>query len=110
MPEQNWTKEPWNALDDRPNDKLAGFVVMDSMGFMVADCNIFGPGHNEENDRNRANHRRIVACVNALAGVADPEAFMKAVQRLTDVAIAGDSTQGELHQAAEVLAALKETP
>jgi len=63
---ERWTPEPWKAERER-----SGFIN-DSRGGWLADTTTDRP---EAEDR--ANRDRIVACVNALAGVADPAQFVK---------------------------------
>ena len=76
---QAWTPEPWSAD--------AGYVFGQVPGGRpngegIARCHGSAGArngeHTQENDY--ANAARIVACVNALAGVEDPAAFVEAVQ------------------------------
>lgn len=47
-------------------------------GRMVFEC------HDEGDEQNGVDATRIVACVNALAGIADPEAFMRFLRAYAD--------------------------
>lgn len=68
----NHTPEPWE-LDTHPRD-----VISASGKFIARAQGRFG------DDAADANARRIVACVNALAGIPDPAAFVKAARALAD--------------------------
>jgi hypothetical protein len=58
----DWTKEPWSACE--PTDTL--HAIRAKSGRVVADV-----GYSDTDTQNRANARRICACVNALEGLND---------------------------------------
>ena len=59
------TPEPWSVADDQV---WPGAVVVDGDLNMICDANIFGTNAPSE-EGNLANADRIVACVNACAGL-----------------------------------------
>ena len=73
------TKEPWEVVAMRG---LAVCVVQE------ADHGVLISIDGQENSLN--DMKRIVACVNALAGVEDPEAFMRDVREFAALNV-GDS-------------------
>lgn len=80
-PEQDWTPEPWkegrlsNAATRRVFMKDDLYEIQDASGSHIASLYCFNRPHDVE----RANLDRIVACVNALAGIADPAAALPGV-------------------------------
>lgn len=67
------TPEPWVYDEDRAAVRFDGRgnpVEGDRIGCIICE------------PQKRSDGRRIVACVNALAGVADPAAFVKAAREL----------------------------
>lgn len=77
------TKEPWrfnNGKNSFPNGVIGG----ECDALVICEvCDqweelFFADGNHRDNGH------RIVACVNALAGIADPAAFLAAVRKLLD--------------------------
>ena len=71
MAEQKHTPEPWHQF---------AFEVYDGDNCIIADC-----GYAEDiigKDGMKANAARIVACVNALAGIENPEEWVKQAKLL----------------------------
>lgn len=66
------TKEPWKA--DEQTVRSEG---PDCRRLLVCDISVRGRPYNETYDEAVANAARIVACVNAMAGIDDPVAFMR---------------------------------
>lgn len=67
------TKEPWNIFS---------FEIYDEREQIIADC-----GYSDDVftlDGCKANAKRIVACVNAMAGIENPEEYMKTMQEVHD--------------------------
>jgi hypothetical protein len=65
--EYKHTPEPWQAID------LCGFDVH-ADGKLIA---VVYPCGQQNAEIREANARRIVACVNAMAGIEDPQLFMR---------------------------------
>lgn len=77
-------KEPWeiNGCDwDEETDQAIGCQVTDSEFYFVASCE-----GGRSSDHDNANARRIVDCVNALAGIPDPAAFVEAARGMAEAA------------------------
>lgn len=85
---QAWTKEPWH-YEDGPNfrslTRFSTYSVLggDSHGLPLAEV---GAGHEDIHTRNEdsnalSNAARIVACVNALANIPDPAAFVERAKK-----------------------------
>lgn len=72
MSEQKWTKEPWDVHKWRI---CAGV----ESGNSTLVCDTAWNKKTREVAANKANAARIVACVNALAGIPDPAAFVSHV-------------------------------
>lgn len=85
MSESKWTPTPWRvgASSGGYMKDFPGHVVDQPGERLVA--NTCGYSTNTDNgehvDENHANAERIVACVNALAGVGDPQAFVEAASK-----------------------------
>jgi len=74
MTDMKHTKEPWAWSGETALFGLAGEQIID-----YADYE--GMWFSRYDDaKDQANRDRIVACVNALAGIEDPEAFMRDVR------------------------------
>ena len=73
----NHTKEPWVEGQDEDGDIVFASQFID----VVADTS------RDDGDRQTAfaNARRIVACVNACAGITDPSAIQDALRDLQDL-------------------------
>lgn len=77
-----WTPEPWSVAPSG--------AILDPMGFRIEDvCS-------------KANQARIVACVNACAGISDPAAVIKAAR---DVVARYESDDKYFSQAVHALEA-----
>jgi hypothetical protein len=80
MAEQNWTPEPWEV--DTVEDGPSGDVIARGMR------QVGGSGINkgiEIEMFEEADADRIVACVNAMAGIEDPEEFVRTAKYHKDV-------------------------
>ena len=75
-------KEPW-VIDDCNRDLIC---VMGPDGVYDYIANADGPGNERTHEERSANAARIVACVNALAGVADPAAAVKRWKAIEEAA------------------------
>jgi hypothetical protein len=73
------TPEPWvsRAVVDRHDFNATAADVQGPHGEFVADCG--------SHEHATANGRRIVSCVNALAGVANPEAVPQMIEALRKI-------------------------
>ena len=72
------TPEPW-VFDDRP-DIDTNFYSGDATGSIIGGCQEYTFARRDIEER-RANARRIVTCVNACAGMADPAAEIAELKR-----------------------------
>ena len=79
------TPEPW-VFDDRP-DIDTNFYSDDATGSIIGGCQEYTFAHRDIEER-RANARRIVTCVNACAGMADPAAEIAELKRQRDELLA----------------------
>lgn len=73
-----WTKEPWESFE------ASGVTAVQQAGVFTPPV-ISWQGFDDSDrtiEEHRANARRIVACVNALAGIPDPAAFMAEVREV----------------------------
>ena len=74
-----WTKEPWHC-----DDGMRRTAIVDSDGRQVAMATGEAPMHDQRgastSEIQAANAARIVACVNALAGIPDPAAAIEEVR------------------------------
>jgi len=75
------TPEPWVA-DDR-HDLETNFYSDDATGSIIGGCQEYMFAHRDIEER-RANARRIVTCINACAGMADPAAEIAELKRQRD--------------------------
>ena len=75
------TPEPW-VFDDRP-DIDTNFYSDDATGSIIGECQEYTFAHRDIEER-RANASRIVTCVNACAGMADPAAEIAELKRQRD--------------------------
>lgn len=71
MTDQKHTKEPWKISDD--SDYPEATIMTDQK--LIADANIFGAGSSKKT--NMTNAKRIVECVNACAGIENPQDLRK---------------------------------
>lgn len=71
MSEQKHTPEPWHQF---------AFEVYDDDNCIIADCGYAADVFGKEGMK--ANAARIVACVNALAGIENPEEWVKEAKEL----------------------------
>lgn len=101
------TKEPWSVF-------VAGHTTQIDKGVVPhgsRPCVVSWGGFDSSDlplRVNRANARRIVACVNALAGIENPTAFVEAARGMRDVLVkAGDFIQ-PFNRAEELLAQVDE--
>jgi uncharacterized coiled-coil protein SlyX len=95
MAEQKWTKEPWETCilpndsewgvhaPNHPDAKKSGAPAPHHMSHGITICRgMTGPNR-------KPNAERIAECVNALAGIEDPEAFVKSAaeqdKRIADI-------------------------
>jgi hypothetical protein len=76
------TKEPWVVCGTSRNGCTCGYIFGDNGEAYVAQAltirNNVDPVASE--DAAKDNARRIVACVNAFAGIPDPQAYVAAVE------------------------------
>lgn len=85
------TAEPWEARPaiDLTNKPTGNWVInarpqgRSTLPPRIAQCPVDDPSPNPE-----GNARRIVACVNAMAGIPDPEVARRIVERLARFAVA----------------------
>ena len=82
MSDQKWTQEPWSLAIPTGGKPDRGICISCPDGALATI-------HRESDSyfadpTGTANGHRIVACVNALAGIADPAAFMAAVRELRE--------------------------
>ena len=64
------TKEPWGVVSEKWYlNGQPSIVGQNGAGFAVALMAPWGPAVNDSVDKREANARRIVACVNACAGI-----------------------------------------
>lgn len=75
------TPEPWHL---HPKDRYPRTicVLIDGREVQISEANIPRIDVEDAVEMANANAARIVACVNALAGVPDPAAFVKAAREL----------------------------
>lgn len=73
----NHTKEPWDVAPKSPH------LIYSLIGDAIAECDGSVDGKSREWDH--ANAARIVACVNACAGIADPSAIPDAIHALQKI-------------------------
>ena len=78
---QAWTKEPWEEGELDRNDQRQ---IVSESGQLIIVCAHECIGANEP--IMEANAARIVACVNALAGIPHPAEWRQAVERLLEIA------------------------
>ncbi len=93
----NHTKEPW-----RESAKTNGVVADHHVGFNGADgaedVEYYG-GHLVAESMTKPNIARVVACVNALAGVKNPEAVKDLIEGVQEMI-----SDKEIHPAARIWA------
>ena len=79
------TKEPWEVQPSHEDSAL--FIIGSNLGGLVGAAHGW-PSEIESGNHSRieANARRIVACVNALAGIPDPAAFVQAARGMREAA------------------------
>jgi hypothetical protein len=86
---QDWTPEPWDW--HVANDGCPGNITASASGAVVVvacpDVRLVCPNR-ETWDQQRKDHRRIVACVNALANIPDPAAY---IARLMSIRVTIDT-------------------
>jgi hypothetical protein len=70
--------EPW-VIDD-PNDTLVAILDADGTYLYIAEFGWDSNEYHTDPDTDILNAARTVACVNALAGVEDPDGFMKEIR------------------------------
>jgi len=70
MKKQNWTAEPWIWEESAAGQNVRRVDIFTAERPMPGIA-----GHYINSDEDRANMARIVACVNACAGIADPAAL-----------------------------------
>jgi len=78
--QQTWTPEPWrwsSEYQSRQGDDTWSLIGNGGYGILSCDGLANSPQAN-----NAADADRLVACVNAMANVPDPAAFVKAVDEL----------------------------
>jgi len=92
MTDQKHTPEPWEVVAMRG---LAVCVVQES------DHGVLIALDGQENSMN--DMKRIVACVNAMRGIDDPAAFMRAVQNVKKL----DGLVGDLPEIRKIVQHLK---
>lgn len=73
------TKEPWKVFRSTDGLHVLGIGDKDAGGITDADGGLWRSGKERA-----ANADRIVACVNALATIPDPEAYMKAARGMRE--------------------------
>lgn len=71
------TPEPWEIRGNR-------LFVPDTYK-SIATVEVQKIGYGVEDVEGKANASRIVACVNAMAGITDPQAFRDSVDKLTEL-------------------------
>lgn len=79
------TPEPW-VFDDL-QDLETNFYSDDATGSIIGGCQEYMFAHRDIEER-RANARRIVTCINACAGMADPAAEIAELKRQRDELLA----------------------
>ena len=79
------TPEPW-IIDDSA-ELSTSFYSDDATGSIIGGCQEYMFAHRDIEER-RANARRIVTCVNACAGMADPAAEIAELKRQRDELLA----------------------
>ena len=79
------TPEPWVA--DYRHDLETNFYSDDATGSIIGGCQEYMFAHRDIEER-RANARRIVTCINACAGMADPAAEIAELKRQRDELLA----------------------
>lgn len=89
------TKEPWEV-----DGEYCQFVIGQN-DKTVADCSLF-----DDDELERANARRIIDCVNPLAGIPDPAAYVAAfdgmvglLARVPDETILDADLSDDIHTA-----------
>ncbi|HWT40360.1 MAG TPA: hypothetical protein VN081_03800 [Dongiaceae bacterium] len=83
----NHTPEPWKVK----TNKLANVVsIQDATGAYIA-----GTGNALENSEKLANAARIVQCVNACAGIENPEALPDVIRELRNLLSYGQSKDSQ---------------
>lgn len=101
----NHTPEPWVAFKV-PSDRLSRWVVLEQNSAGTGKMVI------AENIRTEANARRIVACVNACAGVPDgllhSGAYREMIQAQTELTIQRDELLAALEATERGLSAIEE--
>ena len=106
MSEKNWTPEPWKA-DERYIVAEGAIANGRPGGEVMASCShtVTDPGSQRYPTAMRiANAARIVACVNACAGIDDPEAAIRSakfgitsiIKRIQDLRDSPKSLQSSL--------------
>ena len=87
MTEMKHTKEPWIQWQDHP-DVFAGGVVSQTPYSITGGERVADFSHDDPSDEDAtgiANAARCVSCINALAGIPNPPAFVEAVKELVDM-------------------------
>jgi len=85
------TKEPWIFTED----EFFGLGVhTENYKKRIAQVSQSSMGISEEH---RANGKRIVICVNALAGIEDPEAFVKAAKEFREMFVVNPDSSNDKH-------------
>lgn len=67
------TPEPWKLM---PQAKMNVLALREGSHSVVSNCGGYA-GSTKSHDENHANAQRIVQCVNAMAGIEEPEKFIK---------------------------------
>jgi len=93
---QAWTPEPWEVQD--AGRKGINIVKRDSQtGFIM--CTLFTVG-------NEANAARIVACVNAMEGIENPEEVKELVKEVKLIVECGEEDELDTYEVVKNLSAL----
>ena len=90
---------PWAIVSESDlNKHAAGFnidPIQDIAEFARVICYLFPPRHTDEEVRENA--RRIVACVNACAGISNADLQRGAVEKLVEAGLAVENTFRHFH-------------
>jgi hypothetical protein len=96
MSRHKWTPEPW-TMHPRPDR----FKIEPDIAVVYAQQSRYDDSQSKAREANAA---RIVACVNALAGVADPAAFVAAFEAMSAALRHARPLVGEFDYTSETLA------
>jgi hypothetical protein len=78
MSETKHTPEPWRIDRTAEDDATPAYLIAGNTSKYVVIAHLYPYSFYHMNaETANANNKRIVACVNALAGIEDPEAFVK---------------------------------